>query len=71
MRFSLGFTAVVALLSLVGWVIAELRWQGKTLTPYLTFEPHTIVWLARGFFIFAALMLLSNVVEWKKLRSTA
>jgi APA family basic amino acid/polyamine antiporter len=68
-RFSLWFCAVVVVLSTCWWATAEFHWQHGTLAERLTFEPLTIVWIARAFTAFTVFMLLSNVVEWRKLRT--
>jgi APA family basic amino acid/polyamine antiporter len=71
LRFGLVFCTVVAAASLLGLIGAEVLRYGDRLTTTLTFEPRTIVWIARGLTAFVGLMLLGNVLEWRKLRTAA
>jgi APA family basic amino acid/polyamine antiporter len=69
LSFSLSFCLVVFALAFVGWAVAEFRWQRGTLAESLTFEPVTIVWIARSFGVFVLFMLVSNFAEWYRLRA--
>jgi APA family basic amino acid/polyamine antiporter len=68
---SLWFCVVVTTVALTGLVVLGLLWLQDKLTTTLTFEPETMLWIAAAATVFVALMLVANLLEWRKLRAVA
>jgi APA family basic amino acid/polyamine antiporter len=66
---SLIFCVAAAALALFLFLLAEIKWHLGTLPELLTFEPQTIVWLARGFAAFVVFLLVATLVEWRQART--
>jgi APA family basic amino acid/polyamine antiporter len=71
LRLSLVFCAVTAAASVLWAAAVEWWWQRRELTTTWTFEPHTIVWVARACAVFVSFMFLVNLLEWRKVPPAA
>jgi APA family basic amino acid/polyamine antiporter len=68
---SLWFCVVVTIVAVAGSLVLGVLWLQDKLTTMLTFEPETMLWITAGATVFVALMLVANLLEWRKLQALA